>query len=1631
MLLLLLYLCRTNSSVAQNQELNYAQIKEYLDAYLQQLTPEDRALETKSKQTYLNFWKDRLNTDGTLGNMPAAFANSPLWSGSYCSTADPADWRLIGPVENASQKMGLINEVYVAPGENYYLCAPSMGGIWKRKKTDAGWRNVTDALNIPLFKINSFAVDPYNSNHLFAATGGTGFEDHGGTHGYGIMESWNDGDTWSVMTSFLSVGAYPEVKKILVDLNQSTSTALVMYALMSKEIYKTVDSGATWQAYDAIDGTAYTTVVVLSGTFFFDMEVDDQSNLFVSTHSPWGLACQFYRRDASSSIWENRSNIISPDPLDPIRQIKFAKADGNNIYALRDILDYNPPIDTVAKRHIMLSLDRGVNWSEKYYCGLSGDSPNPKMEIAHSPGLQKVFWGSGPFFQYDIAGGTASAINQGHVDIRHILVDETISTYPFVFVANDGGVSKVEYNGTSFSYSNLNGNFLPVNEFYDFGMTEAIPDRFLIGATHNNSFTFDGGVWSSFGGGDGNHEFIWSQDPNKGMYSFNEFLGKYEFGFGSTNFSASLATAYRSKAVIRNTLVEYIGHPNEFLYSGHGDSLAFINRGKVSPDTWIDHYLVPDFEDIGEISVAPSNTNVWYVSNWSVLDGGPLQEKMKLKKTVDGGVSFIDLGSSPVYSSYPAGTLLGPLYSQMFWNRISDIQVAPYNANKLWVTLTGITADEKLRVLFSENGGLTWFDYSEGLPGFPCQSITYMQGSNDLLFVGSETGVYYRDRSMAQWQCFDENMPKCIITDLVINHCTHELMASTYGRALWKTPIPLDICELQYTGTQTFAAGQVQRINRNIRIMPGATFTIKGTYEMGRNTKIFIERGGRLVLDGGTLTNDCNYLWEGIEVWGNSAMAQQPESVLLDPNQGTLVIINGSTIEHARSAVTTQRNGVSNYNRGRIFADNAIFRNNRFSLEIMWTSAANVGRFNNIKFLTTTTLPDPGYTGLGTSTHVRLYNAHSIKFTNCLWQNTGTFSLDARGTGISSIDSDFDVDGNCTAYSGALCVNRQLAFSNLFRGIIFQSTSLTNKMNVFECEFNNVVQGIHIVGGNNCVVRECEFFNMNGYVSALVTFDSWGVNLESTAGATVQDNTFSSGLLVAPPFTNFYPRGIIANNTGSIQAMMRRNTFEAGRLIGIHGFFNDSKAVVRCNDFFSEFDLIVTGDDASRFPNQGVASPTNSSMLAGNEFHNVCSGNNQHIYYHARNPDILLNRYLRYYYHNSPAVCAPTCFNFEPLYKVYAYVRPFAKTAGSCTDNIIPSMTIIENSTTQLEQLRKVMEDDNEYLLSLMHPENEITQASYAQLKNTSVLSDEVLRKVIERSADFGDMEKVNTIIAQNFPLPADLMDLALSKGINQSSLLPSEGNNESLLNTKRADLISEISYYETALHQAQVDYVVELISAGQYDLAMETAQQSLNNDAIAIGMTSMLDINKEIANQYLASFVIKDVNDQVRFDWLKLLYTLSTEGRDWKSMTESELNSVKELSEQMFIESAYAKAVLDLLNGTESNPYVDPFEPSDYKSEYPIRTEVLIDSRVKISPVPFTNYLTFDLTGLNAIGNLSLKIVDMTGRNIQNLTIANFNTENSPLRIDTSKIPVGAYVIDIVIGDLRINKEVVKIQME
>jgi photosystem II stability/assembly factor-like uncharacterized protein len=101
-------------------------------------------------------------------------------------------------------------------------------------------------------------------------------------------------------------------------------------------------------------------------------------------------------------------------------------------------------------------------------------------------------------------------------------------------------------------------------------------------------------------------------------------------------------------------------------------------------------------------------------------------------------------------------------------------------------------------VFRSDDQGTTWKSISAGLPLEPIQVIREDPRVEDLLYLGSDLGVYVSTNGGTSWQSLCNNLPTTSVYDLFVHPRDNELVVGTHGRSVFV----LDVSTIQSNSSQ-------------------------------------------------------------------------------------------------------------------------------------------------------------------------------------------------------------------------------------------------------------------------------------------------------------------------------------------------------------------------------------------------------------------------------------------------------------------------------------------------------------------------------------------------------------------------------------------------------------------------------------------------------------------------------------------------------------------------------------------------------------------------------------------------------------------------------------------------------------
>jgi hypothetical protein len=482
-----------------NDPSEFSNVMDSFNLYIQRnypdSVPKDKEIYIKDYHRFVNFWQHRLGlSESNLSYEPYFQAVKANMINPICQGEDLANWQILGPTHHTSQELGLVTEVLDDPNNpNVYLLSSELGGIWKRYDQSDIWVNVTKSMRIPGISATEIIRDPFYHDHIIASTGG-GLSGNYADFGMGIIESFDNGDNWSIMQGF-DYNQFPIVVRVITDPNDNDpNDGLTLYAITKHTIFYSNNTGGDWAIFSGPPEQN-------EDNDYQDIEIDDLGSIYVSSQNPWNNNLgQVFKFDGAN--WNDLSEKIHPGLFGGAR---ITQPYEGKIFVM---VDYPVPNEK-AKRRIYETNDYGDNWQAFGNQLLSF----PQNEIEYSPLSSSVWVGQvklmnikeyDPIHNYCADGAI-------HSDIRDIVllgIDENGDEN--LLLATDGGITLTKldpfwyispYSGMT--HLNLNGSFLPICEFMGIGVSHSSNEFIVGGVMHCNTFIYENDGWTNDYMGDG------------------------------------------------------------------------------------------------------------------------------------------------------------------------------------------------------------------------------------------------------------------------------------------------------------------------------------------------------------------------------------------------------------------------------------------------------------------------------------------------------------------------------------------------------------------------------------------------------------------------------------------------------------------------------------------------------------------------------------------------------------------------------------------------------------------------------------------------------------------------------------------------------------------------------------------------------------------------------------------------------------------------------------------------------------------------------------------------------------------------------------------------------------------------
>ncbi|MDB4881198.1 MAG: hypothetical protein JWL60_2644, partial [Gemmatimonadetes bacterium] len=773
-------------------------------------------------------------------------------------------WRPIGPA-NMSGRITDV-EAIPSPSKTFYVAAAA-GGIWKTINNGTTFRPVFD--NERVASLGDLAIAPSDTNTLYI---GTGEEDSRNSisPGGGVWKSTDGARTWR----FVGLGGTQQIGRVVVD---PRNKDVVYVAALGhawgpnpeRGLYKTVNGGGSWELVKFVSDKAG----------FVDVQLDPSNPDIVWASSwervrgPWflnsgGPGSSLWKSVDAGRTWAEVRGGGFPETTRGRINFDIARSNPKIIYAMVEADTVMGGAKAGGKAQarpsgLYRSTDGGATWEKRnsanvrpfYYNQVRVDPKNP----------ERVYFSSTPVLVSDDGGRTTRSATQGiHVDHHAMWIDPNDTDR--IIVGNDGGVAQSFDKGGTYQFYNT----MPLGQFYAVSVDMAVPYNVCGGLQDNGSWcgpsrrkqgAITNAMWSTVGGGDG---FYTAQDPNDpnviyvesqggNMSRFNRLTGErtsltkpswrnryrqFEDSIivtrGDTAQPASRDVQRRVDELRRRAASDSsewdlrFNWNTPFLISAHSPTTFYAAASKVLKSTNRGENLMPISPDLTtrdlvkiRIStqttggITPDNTGAETYSTITTLAESPIRPGLLFAGTDDGNVWLTRNDGG----NWEDLTLRFPGVPRNTY--VSRIEASPSDSAVFYVAFDGHRTNDFTPYLYmTADNGRTFRSIAANLPSGGPDFVHVIREDPEnpqLLFAGTDVGVYLSTNRGGSWQRFMNGLPTVPVHDLRIHPRDHELIAGTHGRSIWI----VDIAPLQ-------------RMVDSVRSRPVALFAPRVAFQYGQ-----------------------------------------------------------------------------------------------------------------------------------------------------------------------------------------------------------------------------------------------------------------------------------------------------------------------------------------------------------------------------------------------------------------------------------------------------------------------------------------------------------------------------------------------------------------------------------------------------------------------------------------------------------------------------------------------------------------------------------------------------------------------------------------------------------------------------
>ncbi|MGM0665906.1 MAG: WD40/YVTN/BNR-like repeat-containing protein [Bacteroidota bacterium] len=687
--------------------------------------------------------------------------------------------RGIGPALTS----GRLSDLAVNPdNHSEFYVAASAGGVWKTTNGGVTFEPIFD--NQGSYSIGCLAMDPDNHNVIWVGTGENNNQ-RSVSYGDGLYKSIDGGKSWKKV----GLENSEHIGMITIDPRNTDVVYVAAYGPLwspggDRGIYKTTDGGESWERI----------LHVSEHTGFNEIHMDPRNPdvLYAAAHQrrrrQWtylggGPESAIYKSTDAGRTWDKINKGLPGGDLGRIG-LAISPANPEIIYAVVEAQNRGGGF--------YRSTNRGASWEKMSNAVTSG---NYYQEVVADPVDENRIYLMDVFTQVSTDGGrtfTQRGERSKHWDNHCMWINPENPLH--VLEGGDGGLYESFDRGETWRFFTN----LPVTQFYKVSVDNDFPFYNIMGGTQDNysmvgpSQTLsDHGIvssdWIVTVTGDGFESVADPVDPNI-VYAQSQYGNLVRFdkksgegvrivpqpGPGEKEYNFNWDSPLMISPHDHKTL--YFAANKLFKSTDRGDSWEVISDDL---DRNIDRNLWPVMGQVWPMDAVAKNGSTSRYGSIVSIDESPVRQGLVYAGTDDGQISVTEDGGQNWFmiNQFPGVPEYTYVYDLIASKHDENVVFAAFNNHK--------SGDFTPYVYRSSDKGRTWTKISGNLPEGAVYALEQDHIDRDLLFAGTEYGVFVSLDGGTDWKQLKNGIPTCNIRDMAIQERENDLVLASFGRGFY------------------------------------------------------------------------------------------------------------------------------------------------------------------------------------------------------------------------------------------------------------------------------------------------------------------------------------------------------------------------------------------------------------------------------------------------------------------------------------------------------------------------------------------------------------------------------------------------------------------------------------------------------------------------------------------------------------------------------------------------------------------------------------------------------------------------------------------------------------------------------